>query len=84
MITVRANLRPSQAKLDRLEAAAIRAPDQDIDAAIRRLERAGARARNRNGGRRFAGRCWEWLRKRTWAVSLHLGVISIQNRPSSK
>ena len=38
-ITASVNLRPSQKKLDQLEAAAVRAPDGAIDLAIKFLER---------------------------------------------
>ena len=72
---VRANLRPSQRKLDRLENAAIHASDEEIDAATRWLER-----RNARRDRRF----WSFydnlvlkLRRGSWGVSLNLGLVSL-------
>ena len=73
----RANLRPSQQKLDRLEKAAVHAPDREIDAAIRRLERA-THLRGRRRLLNLADEFRSWLRKGPWALSLNLGPISIQ------
>lgn len=80
-LTSSANLRPSQQKLDRLERAAVHAPDREIDAAIRRLERA-TRPRGRQRFRNLADEFRSRLRKGRWVLSVNLGLISIQRHMS--
>lgn len=77
--TVRANLRPSQGKLDRLEAAAINASDEKTEKAIRMLERSDYR-RNRQWIGNIFGKSVPRNRRGTWGISLNLGIFSLHRR----